>query len=315
MCSTPPTRTTSAAPIAISPAPAVVAVSAPAHMRSTANPGTELRQPGEQRDVASQRQALVADLRGRGEDDVVDPLLRELRVAPQHLADDLHGHVVGPRPGEEAVRRGAAEGRAHAVHVDDLAKLSHGRDDTSVAMGGWEERAVRARERYEDGLARLPDEPDERQRQLTRMGNAAWAAGLAHLMSGDADESREWLLRAADTYRQSWTDAPAGSWGRPIGAMKSRLIAGDAAGAREDAGWALAAGAATSESPIGRYAATLALLVLGEDARGRVACRDARRATAPIPSAVSASLTALAAGDQAAYEAGDRRTGRGLREP
>ncbi len=40
MCSTPPTRTRSAAPIAISPAPAVVAVSAPAHMRSTAKPGT-----------------------------------------------------------------------------------------------------------------------------------------------------------------------------------------------------------------------------------------------------------------------------------
>ena len=40
MCSTPPARTTSAAPIAISPAPAVTAVSAPAHMRSTAKPGT-----------------------------------------------------------------------------------------------------------------------------------------------------------------------------------------------------------------------------------------------------------------------------------
>ena len=45
MCSTPPTRTTSAAPIAISPAPAVVAVSAPAHMRSTAKPGTESGRP------------------------------------------------------------------------------------------------------------------------------------------------------------------------------------------------------------------------------------------------------------------------------
>jgi hypothetical protein len=41
MCSTPPARTTSAAPSAISPAPAVTAVSAPAHMRSTANPGTD----------------------------------------------------------------------------------------------------------------------------------------------------------------------------------------------------------------------------------------------------------------------------------
>ena len=34
------------------------------------------------------------------------------------------------------------------------------------------------RERYEEGAARLPDDPDARQRQLTRMGNAAGAAGL-----------------------------------------------------------------------------------------------------------------------------------------
>ena len=40
MCSTPPASATSAAPKAISPAAAVTAVSAPAHMRSTAKPGT-----------------------------------------------------------------------------------------------------------------------------------------------------------------------------------------------------------------------------------------------------------------------------------
>ena len=40
MCSTPPASATSTAPRAISPAAAVTAVSAPAHMRSTAKPGT-----------------------------------------------------------------------------------------------------------------------------------------------------------------------------------------------------------------------------------------------------------------------------------
>src|SRR5436190_11205150 len=40
MCSTPPASTTSTAPSAISPAPAVTAVNAPAHIRSTAKPGT-----------------------------------------------------------------------------------------------------------------------------------------------------------------------------------------------------------------------------------------------------------------------------------
>ena len=92
----------------------------------------------------------------------------------------------------------------------------------------WEERAARAEARFADGAARLPEERDERQRQLTRMGNAAWAAGLSHLMAGHVAESKEWLVRSAETYRRSWADAPPGSWGRPIGAMKSRLIAGDA---------------------------------------------------------------------------------------
>jgi hypothetical protein len=168
-------------------------------------------------------------------------------------------------------------------------------------MTDWEERAARARERFEDGAARLPDDPDERQRQLTRMGNAAWAAGLCHLMLGQREQTDAWLIRAAETYRRSWADAPPGSWGRPIGAMKSRLIAGDLAGAREDARWAIDARAAESESPIGRYAAALALLVRGEDAgvaplAGTLAGVDA------IPPGVTDSLSALATSDEAGYE-------------
>ncbi len=168
-------------------------------------------------------------------------------------------------------------------------------------MEDWEERAARAQARYEDGATRLPDAGDERQRQLTRMGNAAWAAGLSLLMLGRGAEADEWLLRAADTYRESWPDAPTASWGRPIGAMKSRLIAGDLDGARADARWALDAGAAESESPIGRYAAVLAELVLGED--------EAAAALAPtlvvadsIPTPVTRSLAALAGGDSSGYE-------------
>jgi hypothetical protein len=102
-------------------------------------------------------------------------------------------------------------------------------------MSDWEERARAAQARYEDGASRLPEDGDERQRQLTRMGNAAWAAGLSLLMLGRLGEADDWLIRAAETYRRSWPEAPPGSWGRPIGAMKSRLIAGDPAGAREDA--------------------------------------------------------------------------------
>jgi len=168
-------------------------------------------------------------------------------------------------------------------------------------MGDWEETAARARERFEDGAARLPDDADQRQRQLARMGNAAWAAGLSLLMLGRPSEADAWLLHAAETYRESWVDAPAESWGRPLGAMKSRLIAGDVAGAAADAQWAIAAGADESESPIGRYAGALASLIL-EDDTAAAALAEMLESASSIPPAVLASLAALAARDADSYE-------------
>jgi hypothetical protein len=172
-------------------------------------------------------------------------------------------------------------------------------------MVDWVERAARAQGRFADGEARLPDDPDERQRQLTRMGNAAWAAGLSLLMLGRREEGNAWLLRAAETYRRSWPEAPPGSWGRPIGAMKSRLIAGDVEGARDDARWALDEGAAESESPIGRYAAALACLVIDED-RAAAGLAPTLEEVDVIPSAVPESIAALAARDPDAYAHGIR---------
>ena len=168
-------------------------------------------------------------------------------------------------------------------------------------MVDWEERAERAAARFEDGQARLPEDGDERQRQLTRMGNAAWAAGLSFLMLGRREQADEWLRRAADTYRRSWPDAPPESWGRPIGAMKSRLIACDHGGARDDAAWALDAAAAESEGSIGRYAAALAHLVRGDDAEAAMLAATLVGEPA-IPSAVAASVAALAEPDGRAYE-------------
>jgi hypothetical protein len=120
-------------------------------------------------------------------------------------------------------------------------------------------------------------------------------------MLGRRAEADEWLRRAADAYRESWADAPPGSWGRPIGSMKSRLIAGDVDGARNDARWALEAGAASSESPIGRYAAALADLVLEEDGAARALVPTLRGAES-IPAAVVDSLAALAERDASAYD-------------
>lgn len=151
----------------------------------------------------------------------------------------------------------------------------------------------------------MPDAADERQRQLTRTGNAAWAAGLSHLMSGRRDEGVRWLLRAAERYRESWADAPPGSWGRPIASLKARLIAGDRGGARADAAWALDAGAEHSDSSIGLYAGALARLARGED--HEAAGLAARlRGHEDFPPAVGDSLDALARGDAEAYAAAVR---------
>jgi len=168
-------------------------------------------------------------------------------------------------------------------------------------MGDWEERAARAVQRHDDGAARLPEDGDERQRQLTRMGNAAWAAGLSLLMLGRREDAAGWFVRAAERYRESWPLAPPGSWGRPLGAMKSRLIARDRAGADADALWALEAGADESESPIGRYAAALARLVLNTDAEAREEAASLQGRD-DFPAPVADALVALAARDAAGYE-------------
>lgn len=158
----------------------------------------------------------------------------------------------------------------------------------------WSALGSRAEARYADGEARLPEGGDERQRQLTRMGNAANAAGLCALMAGG--DGRSWFALAAGRWRESWADAPPGSWGRPIGAIKARILAGDWDGAAEDARWALGEGAAEAESPIGRYAAALALLVLGEDAAARVQA-DELRTHEGFPADVADALAYVAAED------------------
>jgi hypothetical protein len=164
----------------------------------------------------------------------------------------------------------------------------------------WEDIVEREIGRYHDGEARLPAEADPRQRQLTRMGNAANGAGLALLMLGRRDEAAKWFGHAAERWRESFGDAPPDSWGRPIGAIKARLLAGDRPGAEEAARWALEAGAADSESPIGRYAAVLAHLALGHDEEARPLASSVRERE-DFPNDVADALAMLAAGDRPGY--------------
>jgi hypothetical protein len=135
------------------------------------------------------------------------------------------------------------------------------------------------------------------ERSLVRKGNVAYAAGLGLLMLGDPDAAT-WLGRAAATWRESWQGGE--SWGRPIGAIKASLLAGDDDAAGEYARWALEAGAERSESPIGRYAAALALLVLERWPDARHAA-DSLRERDDFPRDVADALAYLSAHDVVGY--------------
>jgi hypothetical protein len=161
----------------------------------------------------------------------------------------------------------------------------------------WRERYERAAARDEAGEKRELDE-----RQLVQLANAAWAAGLSLLVAGEREAASEWLRRSAARYRESWEarESPD-AWGRPIGALKALLIAGD--DATETARWTLArlpglGDRDTSASPIGRYAGVLALLVLGRDEE---ATAIAAGLGDGFPGDVARALRALALGDAGGY--------------
>jgi hypothetical protein len=138
------------------------------------------------------------------------------------------------------------------------------------------------------------------ERGIVRQGNAAYAAALGLLMADDP-AAGEWFRRAAASWRESW-DAGDGreSWGRPIGAIKASLLAGDDLAAAGYANWTLEVGAAAAESPIGRYAATLALLTLGRWTEARHVAESLRDRD-DFPRDVAAALAFIAAHDVIGY--------------
>ena len=164
----------------------------------------------------------------------------------------------------------------------------------------WEAALTAARERHAERLDASLDEIERPDLQLSAVASASWAAGLALLMLDRPGEATEELLRAADEYETSWEAAPPESWGRPIAALRCRLLAGDANGAAEIGRRVLGDGAASSASPFALYAAVLARLALGQD---REAAEHAARlgTYAGFPADVAAALLALASGDRGRY--------------
>jgi hypothetical protein len=150
----------------------------------------------------------------------------------------------------------------------------------------------------EEKKARFSEQHGELdERSIVRKGNTAYAAALALLMAGDVDAA-EWFKRAAATWRESWSGGE--SWGRPIGALKASLLAHDDLALEELAPWALSLGTSTAESPIGRYAAALALLALGRWPEARHVA-ESLRGRADFPRDVADALAYISAHDVVGY--------------
>ncbi len=127
------------------PAIVVAAVIAPAHMRSIAKPGTVFGQAGEDRGRASEGQALVARL-GRGRDrDVVDAVLRHVRVALEQSDHRLDDEVVGPGVPVHALFAGSSERGADPVDEHDFSSFSHAAAPYSIRMSSILRTAIRGR--------------------------------------------------------------------------------------------------------------------------------------------------------------------------
>jgi hypothetical protein len=157
----------------------------------------------------------------------------------------------------------------------------------------WIPYAEEKQARYDSPQAELDE------RGLVRQGNAAYAAGLGLLMAGDPGAA-EWFSRAAARWRESWDAAePHEAWGRPIGALKALLLAGDDEALPETARWTLELGTAAAAASIGRYAAALALLALERWPEAR-RVSDSLRARDDFPHDVADALAFLAAHDPVA---------------
>ena len=158
----------------------------------------------------------------------------------------------------------------------------------------WIPFAEERQARYEQQHGELDE------RALVRQGNVAYAAALGLLMAHDG-AAPAWFRRAAARWRESWDAGESReAWGRPIGAVKASILAGDEAAAEELAHWTLTLGTATAESPIGRYAAVLALLLLRRyPEAGHVA--ESLRGRDDFPSDVADALATIAAGDAVGY--------------
>jgi hypothetical protein len=139
---------------------------------------------------------------------------------------------------------------------------------------------------------------ERRDLELMREAVQADAEGQRALLEGRRTEARAAFSAAAELYRESWRNAPAGAYGRLVGMLKSSILAGRGEPAARFALEEL--GQAPADSRTAAYAQAIAASVVADgaivtDAAGRM------RGGSKALDRTADALTALAAGDQARY--------------
>jgi predicted CoA-binding protein len=111
------------------------------------------------------------------------------------------------------------------------------------------------------------------------------------------EDAREPLRRAAAAYRTSWEAAPPRSYGRLVGFAKASILADE-----DPSEYVRAQLGPDDRTPPACWARALAALARGDDARAARAAEGMRAGSEAFGRAADA-ITALAAGDRAAYAA------------
>jgi hypothetical protein len=151
--------------------------------------------------------------------------------------------------------------------------------------------------RASDQIRRAMPEDDHASLLLEAIGLESRAHSL--LLAGEQQAARPLLEQAAGRYRASWEAAPPGAFGRLIGLLKARVLAGDA---DEAASYAREQIGEQGSSPPSWYALAIAALVAGDDALAARGAEGMRAGSPPFGRAADA-IAALAAGDAAGYAA------------
>lgn len=124
--------------------------------------------------------------------------------------------------------------------------------------------------------------------------------GQRALFEGQFDAARTAFSEASELYRQSWEEAPPGSYGRLVGMLKSALLAGSGDEAAAYASGELAAQG--EDSPTASYARGLAALIAGDDVTAARASEGMRGGSEAFDRTAEA-IAALALGDRQRYAA------------